>query len=469
MRRIAGLETEYGCLSQRTMESPPVPERVRDHLFYRERVGLIDVHDRDYDEPAGNGGFLFNGGRLYVDMGHIEYCTAECRFLGDLLASDGAGEKLLQRGLNELGIAGEASFIKNNIDHYTGATFGCHENYLLQRDAPLSQGNVDALLAFLAVRGLMVGAGRVGTVMVPRGVDRGARTRALPFQVMQRADYIQTEIYEWVQFNRALINARDEPLGDPCRFRRFHLLLGDSNMLPFCQALKVGSTSLVLDLLEADRMPRVALADPVRTMHQISHCPDGPWLIELSDGRRWTAVELLEHFLMAAGQLDREEDRDTVWTCLAWEEVLRGLREETEALLGRVDWITKRHLLELFRTQEGVAWDDPWMESLDLEYHNLNEKRSLAGLIPQPSLAALGLPGLGDHDPEQDAPRNTRAHARSQLMRRLAAGKISYVIDWDYVQVGNSGYYSLEDPFVSAVPPKAELPGLCEDLELRSK
>ncbi len=468
MRRIAGLETEYGCLSQRNSERPPVPERVRDHLFYRERIGLIDVHDRDYDEPAGNGGFLFNGGRLYLDMGHIEYCTAECRFLRDLLASDRAGEKLLQRALADLGIAGEASFIKNNIDHYTGATFGCHENYLLQREAPLSQANVDSLLAFLAVRGLMVGAGRVGTVLAPRGVDRGARTRALPFQVMQRADYIQTEIYEWVQFNRALINARDEPLGDPCRFRRFHLLLGDSNMLPFSQALKVGSTSLVLDLLEADRMPHLGLADPVRTMHQISHCPDGPWLIELSDGRRWTAVELLEYFLAAASRLDLEEDPDMLWTCLAWEEVLHGLGDDGETLLGKVDWITKRHLLDLFRSREGVAWDDPWMESLDLEYHNLNESRSLASLLSSPSLDALGLPGLVDYDPERDAPRSTRAHARSQLMRKLAAGKISYVIDWDYVQVGNSGYYSLEDPFVSTVPPKAELPGLCEDLELRS-
>ncbi|VVM05351.1 Pup--protein ligase [Methylacidimicrobium cyclopophantes] len=469
MRRIAGLETEYGCLSKRTTESAPVPERVRDHLFFRESIGLIDVHDRDYDEPAGNGGFLFNGGRLYVDMGHIEYCTAECLLLGDLLASDRAGETLLQSALIDLGLAGEASFIKNNIDHYTGATFGCHENYLLQRDAPLTQANVDALLAFLAVRGLMVGAGRVGTVLVPRGVDRGARTRALPFQVMQRADYIQTEIYEWVQFNRALINARDEPLGDPCRFRRFHLLLGDSNMLPFSQALKVGSTSLVLDLLEADRMPHIALADPVRTMHQISHCPDGPWLIELADGRRWTAVELLEHFLQATGRLELEEDPDTLWTCLAWEEVLRGLREESEALVGKVDWITKRHLLELFRSREGVRWDDPWMESLDLEYHNLDEKRSLASLVPHTSLEDLGLPRRREGDPESEAPRNTRAYARSQLMRRLAASKTSYVIDWDYVQVGNSGYYSLEDPFVSVVPPKAELPGFCEDLELRSK
>lgn len=216
-------------------------------------------------------------------------------------------------------------------------------------------------------------------------------------------------------------------------------------------------------------MPHVALADPVRAMHQVSHCPDGPWLIELSDGRRWTAVELLEHFLAAVSRLDLEEDQDSVWTQLAWEEVLHGLREDNDALLGKVDWITKRHLLDLFRTQERVRWDDPWMESLDLEYHNLDETRSLARLIPHPTLEELGLPGLGGEDLRLEAPRNTRASARSQLMRRLAAGKISYVIDWDYVQVGNSGYYSLEDPFVSAVPPKAELPGLCEDLELRSK
>lgn len=117
MRRIVGIETEYGCLFNQGTELLSVPEQVKDYLILEKKIGLIDIHDRDYDEPAGNGGFLFNGGRLYIDMGHVEYCTSECKNLADLVASDYAGEKLLQMALDEMGLSTKVSFIKNNIDH----------------------------------------------------------------------------------------------------------------------------------------------------------------------------------------------------------------------------------------------------------------------------------------------------------------------------------------------------------------
>lgn len=454
MKRLVGLETEYGCLCPASLEGSPVPERVRDYIFAQKKWGLIDLHDRDYDEPAGNGGFLFNGGRLYLDMGHVEYCTAECQHLSDVIASDQAGEEMLQTALVELGLAGEVDFVKNNVDHYTGATFGCHENYLMSREAPLTPPNVDSLLAFLALRGLMVGAGRVGAVTAPRRQEKATPVTEVPYQIMQRADYIQTEIYEWVQFNRALINARDEPLADPTRFRRLHLLLGDSNVLPFTNALKIGTTALVLDLLESDQLPRIALAEPVRMMRELSHRPDGPWLVELAGGTSCDAVELLERFLEAARKGDAKGDADHAWTVCAWEDVLRHLSGDRTQLIGKVDWITKQHLLQEFMRQENLAWDDPWLESLDLEFHKMDPAKNLLRSLPNTSLAEIALPHYNaSFDHQREAPRHGRAFVRSALMQRHA-DEASYVIDWDYVQSGAHYHYALDDPFSSDLPPR---------------
>ena len=175
------------------------------------------MHHRDWDEPPGNGGFLFNGGRVYIDMGHLEYCTPECTSLFDVLRYDRAGDALAVLALKGLGMAGDVSFIRNNIDHYTGATFGCHENYLVRRSAPLTEGKRPfAAHAFLTLRLLFTGAGRVGTTLAAEW--RGELSRPGSdgvFQMSQRDDYINNDLYEWVQFNRSIINTRDEPLADP--------------------------------------------------------------------------------------------------------------------------------------------------------------------------------------------------------------------------------------------------------------
>jgi len=445
MKRLAGLETEYGCLSPENLGPPAVPTQVRDHLFKERKLGLIDLHDRDYDEPAGNGGFLFNGGRLYLDMGHVEYCTPECLSLSDIVAYDHAGDVLLQMALADLGLRDEVSFIKNNIDHYTCATFGCHENYLLRRDAPLSQNNVDTLLAFLSTRILFLGAGRVGYTPAPRRVSRMEPAEQVRFQISQRADFIQTDIYEWVQFNRALINARDEPLADYRRFRRLHLLLGDSNMLPYVNALKVGMTALVLDLLEADQLPGVALADPVRAMRTLSHRPDGSWRVDLMDGRTVNALDVLEMFLERVSKLDL--DSDGVWTVRAWEETLADLRGNRDALIGKLDWVTKRFLLQSFVDAERIEWDHPWLESLDLEFHQLNPGRSLLAGIPGAKIKDADLPKVARRDFLIAPPANTRAALRSEAMRTILHQQMSYVIDWDLIYIGEGKQIQLDDPF----------------------
>ena len=254
MNRIVGLETEYGCLvSNDDRQGGPdaFPIRVKNHLFKVARLGAIDLHYRDYEEPPGNGGFLLNGGRLYLDMGHIEYSTPECISLRDVVSFDHAGDQLLQGALESMGISDRVSFVKNNIDHHTGATFGCHENYLMKRNAQFTPQVLSALLSFLATRQIFSGAGRVGQANpLAFEFDHGRHDQPVYFQISQRADHIVNDIYQWVQFNRAIINARDEPLADYRKYRRLHLLIGDSNMSQYATALKVGTTSLVLDLLE---------------------------------------------------------------------------------------------------------------------------------------------------------------------------------------------------------------------------
>jgi proteasome accessory factor A len=447
MKRLAGLETEYGCLAPEPFGPPAVPTRVRDYIFKKKKLGLIDLHDRDYDEPAGNGGFLFNGGRLYLDMGHVEYCTPECLSLADVVAYDQVGEFLLQQALQELHLSPDVSFLKNNIDHYTSATFGCHENYLLTREAPLTRRNVDTLLTFLAMRIVMVGAGRVGMTLAPRRYGKVEGTEFVPYQISQRADFIQTDIYEWVQFNRALINARDEPLADYRRFRRLHLLLGDSNLLPFCNALKVGSTALMLDLLEADALPTLALDHPVEVMRKLSHHPQGPWKVKLADGSDRSALDVLEQFLEAAQSGVIELDADGKWTVEAWRFTLDKLRHDQDALIGKVDWITKQYLLQSFVDAEGINWRDAWLESLDLEYHQLNPAKSLLAGLPGTALQQQGLPNLAKRDFFLQPPPNTRANLRSDAMRTILHKRLSYVIDWDLIYIGEGRQIHLDDPF----------------------
>src|SRR4029079_6741105 len=301
MNRIVGLETEYGCLTNDPSGPPSAVGRVRNWIFDRARFGLPDMHQRDWDEPAGNGGFLFNGGRAYIDMGHFEYCTPECLSLIDVLRYDQAGDAILVQALKAMRLEKEINFIRNNIDHYSGATFGCHENYLVRRSAPLTESNVHSLLAFLTLRMLYVSAVRVGATMAAE--TRGELARPgmdNVFQMSQRADYINNDLFEWVQFNRAIINTRDEPLADARKYRRLHLLHGDTSVLPTTLMLKVGTTSLVLDLLETDRMPKMVLADAVLSFRTMSHQPDGPWLATLADGRSASAVELLFEYCDAA-------------------------------------------------------------------------------------------------------------------------------------------------------------------------
>ena len=455
MNRIVGLETEYGCLTNDPSGPPSAVGRVRNWIFEKNRFGLADMHQRDWDEPAGNGGFLFNGGRAYVDMGHLEYCTPECLSLIDLLRYDRAGDAILLQALKEMHLSEQVSFVRNNVDHYSGATFGCHENYLVRRSAPLTESNVLALLSFLTLRLLYAGSGRVGST--PGAELRGDLLRHgadSHFQISQRADYINNDLFEWVQFNRAIINTRDEPLADARKYRRLHLLHGDTNVLPTTLLLKAGTTALVLDLLELDQLPRITLSDAVMTFRNLSHQPDAPWLAPLSDGRCVNAVELLFQYQEAARKEFRGRDTETDIVLQVWEEVLSALATKPEMLVGKVDWITKRWLFREFMERENISWSDPWLKAQDLEFHHADPGRSLGLALAQTPLA-WDIPASDITDAMRTAPHNTRAQARSHIMKLLKNQHIRYFVDWEVIDAEGVNSLNLLNPF-DASPDEAE-------------
>lgn len=446
MNRIVGLETEYGCLTEHKGGPLPAVQRVRNRVF-TDGLGLTDIHQRDWDEPAGNGGFLFNGGRCYVDMGHLEYCTPECLDLRDLIRYDRAGDLLIERAVKAEGLSGHTTFIRNNIDYYSGATFGCHENYLVRRNAPLTEAGVQSLLTFLTLRMLLTGAGRVrASPQAEARMEMLAGWQDADFQLSQRADFINNDLFEWVQFNRAIINTRDEPLADPGRFRRLHLLHGDTSVLPATLALKVGATSLVLDLLEIGQLPEHQLADAVLTYRSLSHIVRPPWRVALADGSTACALELLRDYHATADSEFRGRDVETDELLTLWDTTLNGLENDPESLVGLIDWVTKRWLLEQFREAEGLAWNDPWLQSQDLEFHALSRERNTAHPLAQ-------TPTIWTHaDEDLDAgtrepPQNTRAATRSRVMRVLADPPCPYQVDWDRVETEGVAPLRLSDPF----------------------
>jgi len=409
--------------------------RIRDWFFERQRYGLIDLHPRGWDEPAGNGGFLFNGGRVYIDMGHLEYCTPECLSAADVVRYDRAGDLLLLEAVRELGLEGQVSFIRNNLDYYTGATFGCHENYTLDRAVGLEEKQGLSLLAFLTLRVLLTGAGRVGASRPSLLRSESLNDEEhVPFQISQRADYIVNDCFQWVQHNRAILNLRDEPLADRRRFRRLHLIHGDTNVLPSALFLKIGTTRLVLDLLEADQLPPIVLADPVATLRSLSRVLRPPWKVTLEDGSPADALLLLNRYLSRARRLFAGRDAETDAVLALWGRTLQGLASQPESLVGVLDWVTKEHLLGKFREQENLEWNDPWLQSQDLEFHNINPERSLAMVLADED--GPWSPREPDRA-KREAPGNSRANARSRLMREIQGKVGPYLVDWAEVAMAN--------------------------------
>src|SRR5258707_5505436 len=233
----------------------------------------------------------------------------------------------------------------------------------MRREAQFTTEILASLLGFLATRQIFTGSGRVGHAN-PLAFDFEIPDRPgnVPFQISQRADHIVNDIYQWVQFNRAIINARDEPLADYRKYRRLHLLIGDSNMSPFANALKIGTTACILTLLENGRLPNdLTLLDAVKATREISRDPAQRWIVELENGRTIGALDVQWRLHALAMQYLGNADEETDWLLESWRYTLDALPNKPEALLGGVDWISKKWLLDAFRASENLTWNDPWL------------------------------------------------------------------------------------------------------------
>ncbi len=474
-RRIFGIETEFGCLVRDPAvgTAEEVVERVKDCAFYEERLGLIDLHARDYAfEPARAGGFLRNGGRLYIDAvgSHEEYATPECVDLSDIVRYDRAGRVILQMLLKRLGYQDVVSFHNNAIDHFGGHTFGCHENYLVELDDHFFSEALKSLLPFLITRQIFAGAGRVGGHRLTRPSSKGNILTlgehevdyvwvsnfygveidpTVNFQLSQRADHIVKTVSSRVRFNRAIINPKWENYYSIGNLHRLHILFGESNMSEYATMLKVGTTSIVLELVEEGLVPSgVELAEPLETLRCISRDPSLRWVVHLRNGRTIRAVDLQRRYLSVAKEHFAGRDEQTDRVLKEWERILNDLERDPLSTADRLDWSAKLKLYQTYIDSEKISWQDDIMQSLDLEYHNVDSDNGIYFGLEQ----AGGIKRLVTDESITDAvtspPSDTRAFARGQIVSMLLQRKAThYVIDWDAVYLDRNDYLELRDPF----------------------
>jgi proteasome accessory factor A len=445
VHRIMGIETEYGVSvpghphvnamltsSQVvTAYAASVVRGSRARWDYDEEHPLRDARGFDMtraeadpsqltDEDMGLANLILtNGGRLYVDHAHPEYSSPEVTNPRDGVLWDKAGERIMARAAELVRLLPNVqpvNLYKNNTDN-KGASYGTHENYLMSRQTPFAEV-VKHLTPFFVTRQVVTGSGRVGL---------GQDGRKHGFQLSQRADFFEVEVGLETTLKRPIINTRDEPHADPEKYRRLHVIVGDANLAEVSTYLKLGTTALVLAMLEDGFLLDLDLVldDPVREMHQVSHDPALQHLVTLRSGRRMTAVQVQLEFLDQArkhveDRLGSDVDAQTADVLARWESVLTRLESDPMSLAAELDWVAKLQVLEGYRRRDGVDWDDARLHLVDLQYSDVRPDKGLAQRMQaRGSLVRI----TTDAEVEAavvDAPHDTRAWFRGECMRRYA-------------------------------------------------
>ena len=444
--KVCGLETEYGIIV-RGGDSNPVAASsllINAYVAHAQRKVGWDFEDespgRDARGFARESGasevethlvnaVLTNGARYYVDHAHPEYSTPECADARELVRYDKAGERILALSMRAAATVlppGHSIVIYKNNSDRKGNSYGCHENYLMDREAPFSR-IAAAVMPHFVTRQIYTGAGKVGTEVPGLGVER------VPFQLSQRADFFEEEIGLETTLKRPLVNTRDEPHSDPSRYRRLHVICGDANLAELSTYLKVGVTAIVLAMIEDDESAGLdlVLANPVQANRTVSYDLSLSEPLALADGRRMTALDIQWELLDQARKyaegrgleaVGEEVGRDVL---ARWEEVLSALEVDPAGLADRLDWVAKHKLVTAYRERHGLSWDDARLAALDLQYHDLRPERSL--------FARLGTERIvSDADVESavtEPPRSTRAYFRGRCLQRWA-GSIA-AANWD--------------------------------------
>ena len=373
---------------------------------------------------------LTNGARYYVDHAHPEFSTPECADALEVVRYDKAGEEVLRRSMQAVRRVlpeGQSIVVYKNNSDGKGNSYGTHENYLMDRAIPFAR-IAHLVTPHFVTRQLFAGAGKVGTETL------GSSGRDITFQLSQRAEFFEEEIGLETTLKRPIVNTRDEPHADPQRYRRLHVIVGDANLCEVATMLKVGTTALVLAMIEDDAFGGrdLTFANPVKAIRQVSVDLSLAAPLDMADGRSATALAVQWELFGLA----RKYAEDRGLECMGdeavghdvlqrWEDVLHGLETDPSVVADRVDWAAKLQLLEAYRERHGLDWDDHRLAAVDLQYHDLRPERSLYDRLDTERLTSAEEVS----DAVTEPPRRTRAYFRGQCLKRWASAIAS--ANWD--------------------------------------
>jgi proteasome accessory factor A len=438
-RRIFGLENEYGVTCTYRGQRRLSPDEVARYLFRR-----VVSWGRSSNV------FLRNGARLYLDVGsHPEYATPECDSVIELVTHDKAGERILEgllvdaeKRLREEGIAGDIYLFKNNTDS-AGNSYGCHENYCVGRQGEFGR-LADVLIPFLVTRQIICGAGKV--LQTPRGAV---------YCVSQRAEHIWEGVSSATTRSRPIINTRDEPHGDAERFRRLHVIVGDSNMSETTMLLKVGATDLVLRMIEAGTVMRdLSLENPIRAIREVSHDMTGRRRLRLANGREASSLEIQQEYLSKAKDFVDRCGGDAIAHRVLelWERTLRAVDTGDLDLVSReIDWVMKYQLIERYRKKYSLPLSSPRVAQLDLAYHDVHRKRGLFYLLQRRGAVERVASDIKIFEAKSVPPQTTRARLRGEFIRKAQEKRRDFTVDWVHLKLNDQAQRTVlcKDPFRS--------------------
>ncbi|MCL8025862.1 proteasome accessory factor PafA2 [Nocardioides sp. BSK12Z-4] len=466
MRRVMGTEVEYGIAVTGNPKANPMVassqvvnayasatlKARRARWDFEEESPLRDARGFDMsrekadasqltDEDLGLANIILtNGARLYVDHAHPEFSTPEVTTPLDIVRWDKAGEQVMLDAARRAALLpGGAPIVlyKNNTDG-KGSSYGAHENYLMRRKTPFAD-IIKHLIPFFVSRQVVCGAGRVGI---------GQENREHGFQISQRADFFEVEVGLETTLKRPIINTRDEPHADPDVYRRLHVIIGDANLAEISTYLKVGTTALVLSMIEDRFIDRDLTVDqPVAALRSVSHDPSLQHLVTLRDGRTLTAVQLQMEYLELARKyvetrLGDSADPQTLDVLARWESVLDRLERDPMSLAGELDWVAKLKLLEQYRQRDGLEWDDPKLQLIDYQYSDIRPEKSLYQKLVKAGRIERLLDDAAVESAMHEPPTDTRAYFRGQCLERYPSSVAA--ASWDSVILDLEGRESLQ-------------------------
>jgi proteasome accessory factor A len=436
-RRIFGIENEYGVTCTLRGQRRLSPDEVARYLFRR-----VVSWGRSSNV------FLGNGARLYLDVGsHPEYATPECDSVRELVVHDKAGERILEQLLTSAeqrladeGVHGDVYLFKNNTDS-AGNSYGCHENYCTSRRDDFSS-YTEVLIPFLVSRQIYAGAGKV------LQTARGAR-----YCVSQRAEHIWEGVSSATTRSRPIINTRDEPHADAERYRRLHVIVGDSNMSEYTNFLKVGACSLMLRMLEE---PQVVLRDmtlenPIRAIREISHDMTCTRRVRLANGREVSALDIQSEYLNRALRFAEHHDltEEEQLALDMWEYTLSHLEDDPLKLDRELDWVIKYKLIEAYRERHDLALSDARVALVDLQYHDVNRERGLFYRMQRKGMVDRIVTDEEVSHAVENPPQTTRARLRGEFITRAKERKRDYTVDWVHLKLNDQAQRTVlcKDPF----------------------